>query len=147
VSIGPLPSGTGVITRRTQLQELTGSLPIGHGTLALHSAILDAYRYMVQTYAPNYANALLVLTAGVDSARHDMQLRTLVTKLHALYNPSKKVELVILMFGRQGNFAAIQQIANATGGVAYQVSNPAAVGKIFIEAVSQRMCNQGCAAP
>jgi len=102
---------------------------------------------MTQTYAPNYSNAVLVLTAGVDSARGDLPLSTLLTKLRALYNPSKKVELVILMFGRQGDFTALQQIANATGGVAYQVSNPAEVGKIFIEAVSQRMCTQGCAAP
>ncbi|HTZ92039.1 MAG TPA: substrate-binding and VWA domain-containing protein [Streptosporangiaceae bacterium] len=147
VSIGPLTADYGVITRRSQLQELTGTLPIGHGTLPLHAAILDAYREMTQTYLPNYSNAVLVLTAGVDSARHDLSLSSLVTKLRALYNPSKKVELVILMFGQQGNFAALQQIANATGGVAYQVANPASVGKIFIEAVSQRMCTQGCAQP
>ena len=147
VSIGPLPADYGVITRRAQLQELNSTLPIGHGTLALHAAILDAYREMTRTYAPNYSNAVLVLTAGVDSARHDLPLSSLVTQLRKLYNPSKKVELVILMFGRQGDFSALQQIANATGGVAYQVSNPAEIGKIFIEAVSQRMCTQGCAAP
>lgn len=147
VSIGPLPSDYGVITRRTQLQELTGTLPISHGTLALHAAILAAYQHMTLTYAPNYSNAVLVLTAGVDSARDDLSLSSVVAKLHKLYNPSKKVELVILMFGRKGNFAALQQIANATGGVAYQITNPASVGKIFIEAVSQRMCNHGCAVP
>jgi hypothetical protein len=147
VSIGPLPASYGVITRRTQLQQLTGGLPIGHGTLALHAAILAAYNEMTQTYASNYSNAVLVLTAGVDSARNDLPLSTLLTKLRKLSNPSKKVELVILMFGRQGDFSALQQIANATGGVAYQVTNPAEIGKIFIEAISQRMCTQGCAAP
>jgi hypothetical protein len=147
VSIGPLPADYGVITRRTQLQELTGTLPIGHGTLALHAAILRAYQTMIQTYVPNDANAVLVLTAGVDSARNDLSLSSLLKKLRTLRNPSKKIELVILMFGKQGDFAALQQIANATGGVAYQVSNPASVGKIFIQAVSQRMCNQGCAVP
>ncbi|HEY2076667.1 MAG TPA: hypothetical protein VGH53_10040, partial [Streptosporangiaceae bacterium] len=107
----------------------------------------DAYEEMTKTYAPNYSNAVLVLTAGVDSARQDLSLSALLTKLRKLYNPSKKVELVILMFGRQGDFSALQQIANATGGVAFQVTNPAEIGKIFIEAVSQRMCAQGCAAP
>ena len=147
VSIGPLPGANGLITRRAQLQQLTGGLPIGHGPLALYAAILDAYSEMTQTYAPNYSNAVLVLTAGVDSAPHDLSLSTLVSKLRKLYNPSKKVELVILMFGRQGDFGALQQVANATGGVAYQVSNPAEIGRIFIQAVSQRMCTQGCAAP
>ena len=147
VSIGPLPADFGVITRRAQLQQLTGGLPIGHGPLALHTAILDAYRKMTQTYAPNYSNALLVLTAGVDSAHNDLPLSTLLSKLRKLYNPSKKIELVILMFGRQGDFTAIQQIAHATGGVAYQVADPSQIGRIFIQAVSQRMCTQGCAAP
>jgi Ca-activated chloride channel homolog len=147
VSIGPLPASYGLFSRRTRLQQLNTTLPLGHGQLALHLAILDAYEEMTKTYAPNYSNAVLVLTAGVDSARQDLSLSTLLTKLRKLYNPSKKVELVILMFGRQGDFSALQQVANATGGVAFQVSNPAEIGKIFIKAVSQRMCAQGCAAP
>ena len=51
------------------------------------------------------------------------------------------------MFGQQGDFTALQQIAAATGGVAYQITNPAEVGKIFIEAIAQRICDQGCAVP
>jgi hypothetical protein len=76
-----------------------------------------------------------------------MSLAALLPKLRSLYNPSKKVELVIIMFGSQGNYSALQQVAAATGGVAYQITNPAEVGKIFIEAVSQRMCAQGCTVP
>jgi Ca-activated chloride channel homolog len=147
VSIGPLPADYGVITRRTQLQELLGGLPLGHGQLALRAAILDAYEKMTKTYAPNYSNAVIVLTAGIDTARNDLPLSTLLTKLHKLFNPSKKVEIVILQFGQQGDFAAMQQIANATEGIAFQVTNPAEIGQIFIEGISQRMCTQDCAAP
>jgi len=147
VTIGALPANYGVISRRAQLQQLTGALKSGNGTLALHAAILAAYRYMTSTYTPNYANAVLVLTSGVDSARADMSLAATLTRLHNLSNANKKVELVIIMFGAQGNFSALQQIAAATGGVAYRVTSPAEIGKIFIKAVSQRMCDQGCAAP
>ena len=147
VSVGPLPADYGVITRRAQLQQLTGALKSGNGTLALHDAILNAYQYMTRTYTPNYANAVLVLTSGVDSARGDMSLASVLSKLRNLSNASKKVELVIIMFGAQGNFSALQQIAAATSGVAYRVTSPAEIGRIFIKAVSQRMCDQGCAAP
>ncbi len=147
VSVGPLPADYGVITRRAQLQQITETLKTGNGVLALHDAILAAYKDMTKTYAPNYANAVLVLTSGVDSAPNDMPLTTLLSNLRALYSTSRKVELVIIMFGQHGNYTALQQIAGATGGVAYQISNPAEVGKIFIEAISQRMCDQGCAAP
>jgi len=147
VSIGPLPADYGVITRRAQLQQITATLTTGNGVLALHDAILAAYQKMTKTYASSYANAVVVLTSGVDSARGDMSVSSLVSGLRALYNTSRKVEIVIIMFGRQGDFAALQEIANSTGGVAYQISNPADVGKIFIEAISQRICDQGCAAP
>jgi hypothetical protein len=147
VSIGPLPADYGVISRRSQLQQITRTMTAGNGNLALNDAILAAYKTMTHTYKPNYANAVLVLTSGVDNAPGDMSTSRLLAQLRGLYNASRKVELVILMFGQRGNFAALQQVAAATNGVAYQVSNPAEVGKIFIEAVSQRMCNQGCAAP
>jgi Ca-activated chloride channel homolog len=147
VTLGPLPADYGVVTRRTQLEEMNTNLPLGNGRLALHDAILDAYKYMTKTYAPNYSNAVLVLTAGVDTARNDMPVSTLLTKLRKLFNPNKKVAVVILMFGRQGDFTAMQQIANATGGAAFQVTNPAEVGTIFIEGISTKICTQGCAAP
>jgi Ca-activated chloride channel family protein len=147
VSTGPLPADYGVITRRIQLQQLTGDLKAGNGVLALHDAILAAYREMTATYAPNYSNAVLVLTSGVDSAPGDMSLASLLSKLHTLYNPGKKVVIVVIMVGSQGNFSALQQIARATSGAAYQIKSPAEIGKIFIEAVSQRLCTQGCAAP
>jgi Ca-activated chloride channel homolog len=147
VSIGALPADYGVITRRTQLQLLTLKLKAGNGKLALHDAILGAYKYMTATYAPNYSNAVLVLTSGVDSARGDMPLASLLSELRSLYNPSKKVELVILMVGQQGDFSALQEIADAAGGAAYPITNPTEIGKIFIEAISQRICDQGCTPP
>jgi Ca-activated chloride channel homolog len=147
VSIGPLPADYGVISRRAQLQEINRTLTAGNGFLALNDAILAAYKTMTRTYQPSYVNAVLVLTAGVGNAAGDMPLGRLLTELRALYNPNHKVELVILMFGQRGNFAKLQQIAAATNGVAYQISNPSEVGKVFFEAVSQRLCDQGCPAP
>ena len=147
VSLGPLPAEYGVISRRSQLQQINQTLNAGNGALALHDAILAAYKTMTRTYAPNYVNAVLVLTSGVDNAPGDMPLGKLLTQLRGLYDSSRKVELVILMFGQHGDYTAIQKIAAATNGVSYQVANPSQVGKIFLEAVSQRMCNQGCVVP
>lgn len=147
VSIGPLPADYGVITRRTQLQQLDDTLKAGNGVLALNDAILAAYKQMTDTYTPNYSNAVILLTSGVDSARGDMSLSSLLSKLHSLYNPGKKVEIVVLMVGSQGNFRAMQQIASATNGAAYQITNPLEIGRVFIEAMGQRLCTQGCAAP
>jgi Ca-activated chloride channel family protein len=147
VSSGPLPAEVGLLSRREQLQQIIQTLHTGIGKLALHKAVLAAYSEMTNTYAPDYANAVLVLTSGVDSAPGDISLAKLLTQLRQLYNPARKVEIVIIMFGHQGDFRALQQIAGATGGAAYQISKPQEVGKIFIEAIAQRMCDQGCSAP
>jgi Ca-activated chloride channel homolog len=146
VTLGGLYADVGLIPRIVQLADLDKTIKTQHGTLLLHEAILDAYKEMTLTYAPNDVNAVLVLTAGVDSP-HDMPLSQLLGQLKALYNPSRKVEIVALMFGTSGNFTALEQIAAAAGGVAYRVANPAEIKQIFFEAWSHRLCNQGCQAP
>jgi hypothetical protein len=148
VSIGPLSADFGMILRRQQILDIDGTTTTSpNGTLALHTVILDAYRMMTKTYAPNYSNAIVVLTSGVDSAAGDISLNSLLSQLQQLYNAGKKIDIVILMFGNKGDFSAMQKIATATGGAAFQVTNPAEIGQVFIQAVSQRMCNPNCGTP
>lgn len=146
VSLGALTADVGLITREQQLLEILKSVRNFGGNPMLYQAILNAYKTMTLDYEPNAGNAVVVLTAGVDGS-HDLPLSQLLTQLKALYQPSKKVEIVILQFGTLGNFNAMKQIANATGGAAYEVARPSEVKKIFFEAWSQRLCVQGCAAP
>jgi Ca-activated chloride channel homolog len=146
VPIGPISAQFGLISRRQQLTQITSTLRAGSSGVSLHDAILDAYQSMTRSYTSSYVNVVIVLTAGVD-ARHDMALSTMLTKLRSLYNPSRKIEIVNLMFGSQGDFTALQEIAAATDGVAYQISKPADVGTIFIKAMTHRICDQGCPAP
>jgi Bacterial extracellular solute-binding protein/von Willebrand factor type A domain len=138
VSMGPLPGRYGVITRREQIQEIDQTLRPNERPLHLNDAILAAYQQMTKTYTPNYSNAVIVLTAGVD-APGDMSTSALVARLRQLYNSSRKVEIVILMFGKAGDFTALQHVATTTGGVAYQIIDPIQIGKVFIEAISHRI--------
>jgi len=141
VPVGPLPGEMGLITRRQQLQQIDTSLhPLANTPAALNQTILAAYQQMAATYQPNYANAVIVMTAGVDNAPGDIPAATLVGKLRALYNPNKPVELIILMLGGHGNFPVLQRIAAAGGGAAYPVTNPTQIGKVFFEATARRIC-------
>jgi hypothetical protein len=147
VDVGPLPAELGLITRRQQLQQIDETLHPGHTGLALNNTILAAYKKMLASYQPNYSNAVIVLTSGVDNAPGDMSASALVSQLHTLFNPNRKVEVVAIMLGNSGNFAALKQIAAATGGGAFHITNPAQIGKVFFEAFSQRLCDPKCAAP
>jgi Bacterial extracellular solute-binding protein len=144
IGVGGLMTDVGLMSRKQQGIDIIKGLTTSNGNLMLYDVILTAYKYMTSTYAPNDINTILVLTAGVDGA-HDMPLAQLLTKLKGLYNPDRKVEVVPLMFGHNGNFKALQQIAKATGGTAFEVARPSEIGKIFIDGVAHVLCNQGCA--
>lgn len=139
VPIGPLSANIGLLTRRAQIEQIDATATTSpNGSLALYDSILAAYRKMSATYTPEYVNAVIVLTSGAD-ATGDMSASALEAQLAKLYNPNRKVEVIVLDFGSQANFAALQQIASATGGAAFQVTNPAEIGQVFVEAVSQRV--------
>jgi Ca-activated chloride channel homolog len=148
VSVGPLPGELGLISRREQIEQVDQSLhPLTSTPAALNKTILAAYQQMVASYEPNYTNAVIMLTAGVDNAPGDLPTATLVAKLKHLFNPSKPVELIILVLGGKGNFTSLEQIARAGGGQAYPVTDPSQVGKVFFEAVSRRICLSNECAP
>jgi Ca-activated chloride channel homolog len=144
VSVGPLPGELGLISRREQILQIDASLhTVKTAPAALNQTILAAYKEMNATYQANYTNAVIMLTSGVDNAPGDIPVATLVRKLHAMFNPNKPVEMIILMLGTKGNFPALEQIAAAGGGAAYQVTNPTQVGKVFFEALARRFCLSG----
>ncbi|HUZ26521.1 MAG TPA: substrate-binding domain-containing protein [Streptosporangiaceae bacterium] len=147
VPVGSLPAKVGLFSRRQQLQQIDQTLhPLGHA-LALNDAILAAYKQMLASYRPSYSNSVIVLTSGVDNAPGDLPVSSLLARLHALFNPNRKVAIVILMLGTVGNFSAMQQVAAATGGAAFDITNPAQVARAFIEGFSLRLCDLHCAAP
>ncbi len=148
VPVGPLTGELGLISRRAQLAQLIRALRPQHGgTLALHSAILAAYRTMTRDYQPDYANAVLVLTSGVDGDPRDESLPGLLASLRRLASPARPVAIVAIMFGRSGDFSALRQIAAVTGGSAYEITRPGQIGRVFFSAVANRLCAASCAAP
>jgi len=145
VPVGPLPAPLGLITRRQQVANVTkAGQPVAGAPAALYGTILAAFKQMSATYQPRYNNAVLVLTAGVENAPGDISAPALVKQLRTLYNPRKRVEIIPIMFGKSGNFGALQQIANATGGQAYQVTSPSQINKVFFSAIARRLCSPNC---
>jgi Ca-activated chloride channel homolog len=148
VPIGPITGQFGMLTRRGQIQKINQTVTPVDKPLHLYDAILAGFEDLSNTYASNYSNALVVLTAGVDSPG-DMSLSSLLTKLHATYNPSRRVEIVIIQLGPglPGSYAPLKEIAAATDGVAYQILSPSQVGRVFINAIAHGMCVSGCTGP
>jgi hypothetical protein len=148
VSVGPLTASLGVISRGAQLERIANSLvPTTSQNVALYGSILAAYKYMQKTYQPNYFNGVIALGSGIENAPGDITAAELIKKLTALDNPSRRVEVIIISFGNPANFPELQQIAAATGGSAYPITNPRQVGAVFFQALAHRLCDPACVAP
>ncbi len=148
VSVGPLPQNLGIISRRAELQKINGSLPpTGGPRVALYGSILDAYKYMQQTYKPNFYNAVIVLASGLDNAPGDITATELLKKLTIFSNSQRKVAVVIIAFNTSVDFPMLKKIALTTGGQAYEITDPARVVQVFYQALAHRLCGHGCVAP
>jgi Bacterial extracellular solute-binding protein len=148
VPVGPLPGKIGPISRRLTLEKTNTEIqPNGGRAVALYGSILDGYKYMLSTYHPKFDNAELVLTSGVENAPGDITAPKLIKTLARLYDPARRVAVIIIVFGGAGNFRELQKIAAATGGQAYQITDPSQVARVFFQAVAHRLCTPRCVAP
>jgi hypothetical protein len=138
VPIGPLSAEVGLISRRQQIQQINQTLKPRPGTTAsMNNTILAAYRYMIATYDRKRANSVLIMTGGADDAAGDISAGQLLKKLRAIAGPNRRVALLFNVFGQSRHFAAMQRLARATGGAAFQITDPAEINKIFFADVGR----------
>lgn len=148
MSIGPLPQQLGLFTRRQQLERINAGLtPTNVSNVALYGTILAGYRYLVRTYDPRFFNALVVLGSGIENSPTDISAQRLIKELTALNNPSRRVPIIMVIFGQPPNFPILQQAAKLTGGQAYAITKPTSVYQVFYEALANRLCGATCAKP
>jgi hypothetical protein len=148
VPVGPLSENLGLISRRAQLQKINGNLPpTGGPRVALYGTILDAYKYMRQTYQPKYFNAVVVLASGIENAPGDITAQQLLKQLTRLNNSQRKVAVIIISFSPSADFPTLKKIALATGGQAYRITDPSRVAQVFYQALAHRLCGHSCVSP
>ncbi|MGN6792554.1 MAG: substrate-binding domain-containing protein [Streptosporangiaceae bacterium] len=148
VPVGPLSENLGVISRRAQLQKINGNLPpTGGPHVALYGTILDAYKYMQQTYQPTFYNAVVVLASGLEKAPGDITASQLLRQLTRLNNSPRKVAVIIISFSPSADFPMLKKIALTTGGQAYRITDPSRVAQVFYQALAHRLCGHSCVAP
>jgi Bacterial extracellular solute-binding protein len=145
MSIGPLPAQVGLLTRRAQLIRINSHFaPTTQTKVALYGTIEAGYKYLMRTYNPKFFNALIVLGSGIENSRGDITGPELLKELTKLYNPARKVTIIMVIFGDPPNFAELQKIAQATSGQAYQITKASQVDEVFYNALARRLCEPSC---
>ncbi|CAM5325803.1 hypothetical protein SXANM310S_04774 [Streptomyces xanthochromogenes] len=124
---------------RTQRDKLSAAFaalqPVPDGATGLFDTTLAAYRDATSTYASGKFNAVVLLTDGANEDPGSISRADLVAQLEKLTDPSKPVPLIAIAVGPQADRDEVQQIAKATGGVGYQVTDPADIQAVILQAI------------
>ncbi|HET7018067.1 MAG TPA: substrate-binding domain-containing protein [Streptosporangiaceae bacterium] len=147
MSIGPLTAQVGLLTRRAALERINARFAATASSRSPFYGTIEAgYKYLMAHYQPKFFNALVVLGSGIENAPGDISGPALVKELTKLYNPDRKISIIMVIFGNPPNFGELQKIAQASGGQAYQITTAAQVDAVFYEALARRLCSPACGA-
>jgi hypothetical protein len=116
---------------------------VGGGT-GLYDSVLAAVSYLRETYVPGQINLVLLNTDGFNEDDEGLDLPGLLAELEKLRDPAKPVAVIAIGYGPDTDQAALEQIAAATDGAAYQALQPTDIGTVLVDAVTQRGCRPNC---
>jgi Ca-activated chloride channel homolog len=145
-AVGPLATPVGDGTQRDALKQGLAALPgmVG-GNSRLYAATLAAYRAAVASYDATKVNSVVLFTDGIDQpGQGDLDLDTLVQTLRSEFDPNRLVVIVPVAIGPDADMNALNQIAAATGGKAYQAPTPSDISKVLFNALVERQCRPHC---
>ncbi|MFD9790178.1 substrate-binding domain-containing protein [Streptomyces sp. NPDC059070] len=123
-------------TQRDRLTAAFGALrPVPAGATGLYDTVLAAYEKATAGYRPGRFNALVVLTDGANEDPGSVSRGELLTRLRALADPARPLPMIAIAVGPDADEAAVKEIALATGGAGYQVSDPAEIQAVMLKAI------------
>jgi hypothetical protein len=133
VPIGPLSS------QRQQLTAALGTVAANpRGDTALYQTLLAAYQTVQAGWDSSKVNSVVLITDGMNDNPGGMTLDQLTSGLKKIADPHKPVQLIILGIGTAVPKAEMQTITQITGGGVFIATDPAAIGRIFLQAIAIR---------
>ncbi|MFJ9632722.1 substrate-binding and VWA domain-containing protein [Streptomyces sp. NPDC101175] len=123
-------------TQRDRLSAAFGALkPVPNGATGLYDTTLAAYRAATSSYAEGKFNALVILTDGVNQDPGSISRTALLKQLRQLASPERPVPLIMIAVGPEADKEEARQIAEATGGSGHEVSDPAQIQSVILQAI------------
>jgi Ca-activated chloride channel family protein len=134
VPIGPIAQN-----RDTLAEQIDAQLPQS-GT-PLYDVTQVAYETMLEEYAPEAINAVVLLTDGVNDDGNlgddDQQLTTLIDTLEGPEGESTTpVRVFTIAYGDDADDQTLRQISQASSAATYNASNPATIEQVFTAVIS-----------
>jgi Ca-activated chloride channel family protein len=104
----------------------------------LYDAISKSYDYMLERAEPGRINAIVVLTDG-DDTDSKTSLESLLVKLNSAKTEggnSTQVRIFPIAYGEEAKLEALEQIAKASGGQAFDASDASKIDTVFASVIN-----------
>jgi hypothetical protein len=135
-----LAASSGTTSHREVVSDVVRQLPgVTAGGTALYDTSLAAYRRAVADYDPGRFNSVVLLTDGYNDDPDGITLRRLLDTLRREQDPAHPVQLITIGMGPDADTDALERIAEATGAPSYVVRDPREIGRVFTDALLQRV--------
>jgi hypothetical protein len=112
--------------------------PIPNGQTGLYDTILAAYQTVLSSWDAASVNSVVLLTDGQNQDPSGITLDQLVEQLKAVMDPRHPVLVIAIGIGDEVSQPELERITNTTGGGTFIARDPAAIGPIFLKALSLR---------
>ncbi|MGY1609132.1 MULTISPECIES: VWA domain-containing protein [unclassified Geodermatophilus] len=127
-------------TQRELLDRELDTIPdrLDPGGTGLYDTTLDAFRAAQQQYDPEAVSSVVIVTDGTNEDSAGIDLDTLLRTLGEEADPQRPVKVIGIALGPDADVAALEQIAQATGGAAYNAVDPNDLQDVLFDALRQR---------
>jgi Ca-activated chloride channel family protein len=146
VPMGPLSAQVGDYpSRRAALNAALQQLSLQPGSRnGLYDTILDAYKTVLNGWAENKSNAIVVFTDGKDDGLNSMSADQLIAKLNTLKaaNPNHPVRVMVVALGSGVDLTTLSRITGAANGQALHADTAADIGSAVIAGFAGRLSSQ-----
>lgn len=122
---------------------LSGIAPVPGGSTPLYAATLGAVREVRRGWDRELVNAVVLLSDGHDTGGGPA-LADLLGTLRSMRASPRPVPVITIGFGPDSDGSALAAISTASGGAAYRARDAAALRRVFLDALGQRVCRPDC---
>ncbi|WP_181011085.1 substrate-binding and VWA domain-containing protein [Streptomyces sp. SM13] len=123
-------------THREKLTAAFAALqPVPGGATGLYDTTLASYKEARSTYRKGKFNALVILTDGSNQDENSISRTGLIAELKELVDPERPVPVIAIAVGPDADRNEVAEIARVTGGDGYEVSDPAEIQAVILQAI------------
>ncbi|MFI8817418.1 MULTISPECIES: substrate-binding and VWA domain-containing protein [unclassified Streptomyces] len=123
-------------THREKLSAaFAGLQPVPGGATGLYDTTLASYEAAQSSYVKGKFNALVILTDGSNQDAHGISRSALIDRLKQLADPQRPVPIIAIAVGPDADRDEVSAMAKVTGGGGYEVSDPAEIQAVILQAI------------